>query len=251
MADVQTLYQLLLRNIHQDASSSNQKTVDSILRSIAESLKYLRSQSVYFNEKQTTIQLESGKNRYELPLDFLGIRGEVMYCQSATDTLLQPLINTPIDHLQITRPTQDDLGFESNEVFDFFISSDTNHSYYSIDTEGRYFYVGKQEGFVKLRYLADLGTIDYKHDGSNWVFRIPKTDTAITQTSTYTNKWFTDGFDVLKTRCEYYLWSREFGNTEAASTRAQIALGQSMDALSQAQNEGRARASSTQIRRWM
>lgn len=250
MADVQTLYQLLLRNIHQDASSSNQKTVDSILRSIAESLKYLRSQSVYFNEKTCIIQLESGKNKYELPQDYLGIKGDVMYFSSFTDTNFFPLTNTTIDHLLIVRPSDTELNSQSEDgVSEFFTASESNSNYYAIDNEGRFIYLGKQTGFIKLRYLADLGTIDYKHDGSNWIFRIPKTDTAITQTSTYSNRWFTDGFDILKTRCEYYLWSREFGDTETSAQKASVCLGQSMDALNQVQNEGRTRSSSTEIRR--
>ena len=249
MADVQTLYQLMLRNIHQDASSSNQKTIDSILRAISESLKYLRAQEVYFNEKLFTIQLESGKNSYALPQDFLGIKGEVQYKQSLSDSLQSPLTNTTLDHFLISRPTDIYSLYPDITPTSYFVSSEPDHNYYAVDVEGRLIYIGKQSGYVSIKYLADLGTIQYKHDGSNWIFYIPGTDTTLTHTSTYTNRWFKDGFDVLKTRTEYYLWSREFGNTEPAAARAQIALGQSMDALASLQNEGRARSSNSVIRR--
>lgn len=250
MADVRTLYQTLLRNIHQDASAVNQRTNDSILRAIAESLRYNRTTKTYFNIKSHIIPIETGVVEYNLPEDFLGLMGEVKWVESLTSPTQISMEDAGIDFVLNIRE-RDYTGDADDADAISFVPDQEDHWYFAIDNEGKKLYTGKSSGFLKLRYVADLGTIGFSHDGTNWIFTEPNTDTALTSSSTYTNKWFTEGFDVLRCRAEYYLWTREFGNTESTMQRAQIALGQWQDARDAITKETQSKKSNRRVRAWI
>lgn len=250
MADVRTLYQSLLRNIHQDAAGSNQRTTDSILRAIAESLRYNRTCKTYFNVKSYIIPIVSGTTEYDLPIDFLGLMGEVKWVESLTSPTQISMEDAGYDFVLNIRE-RDYVGDTEDSDAAAFVPNQEDHWYFAIDVEGKKLYTGKSSGYLKLRYVADLGTIDFKHDGSNWIFYEPGTSTALTSSSTYTNKWFTEGFDVLRCRAEYYLWSREFGNTESAMQRAQVCLAQWQDARDTLTKETQSKKSNRRVRAWI
>lgn len=79
--------------------------------------------------------------------------------------------------------------------------------------------------YVGGRYVKDIGTPTYKHDGSAWVFYQPDGTTPLTDT--YTNAWFTDGRDALRTRAMYYLQTNIYRDIE----NAQVALAENQDVV--------------------
>lgn len=249
MADVRTLFQTLLRNIHADGATANTKTSDSILRAISESLRYNRTAKTYFNIKSTIIPIVSGVVEYPLPDDFLGLMGEVKWVSDLNSAVNISMEDAGYDFVLNIRERDYMVDPTSTEAT--FVPNQEDHWYFAIDTEGKKLYTGKSSGYLKIRYVADLGTIDFKHDGSGWIFYEPRTSTALTSSSTYTNKWFTEGFDALRCRAEYYLWSREFGNTEAAMARAQICLGQWQDARDALTKETQSKKSNRKVRAWI
>lgn len=233
MADVQTMYQLILRELRVDATTVPQKTQDDIMLSIAEALRYNRTQEVWFNKTVFWVSLSEGIFEYDLPEDFLGIVGSVFYRPSSTtdpsQTYQRVLRDGGIDMVEELRMYPSDF----TGGYDYFAKGEAEK--FAIDDASHKIVLApipsNSDGTVHFRYLADLGTITYKHSGSAWVFYEPFTQTAITTTSTYSNAWFTEGADALRERAMYYLWSRVYGGSEEGETKAQRSLLQWQDAM--------------------
>lgn len=241
--DVQTAYRHILTLTHKETASTDQAVQDSVMRALAESMKFNRSQLTHFNNKSVVIELDESHFGYELPSDYIGLIGDVMYCASLTDNTAQyPLIQQDSDWLNQLRGV--DVSYTTDPKRDV--------GAYAIDDRGERIYVaGPSTGFIKIRYIADLGTITYKHDGTNWVFYQPFTETAITTSSTYTNLWLKDGYDAIVHRACYYLFTRDMGGTEATNNKALVHLTQWDDAMKHLTRETTKKKSLRRIRMWI
>lgn len=254
MADVQTFYQSVLRELRQDAISVPQKTKDDIMLSLAESLKYNRAFETWFNRKSHSLELEEDVFAYTLPKDFLGVVGAVFYrpfseLSTATAATQRRLRDGSQDMIEEFRYYATDFTAPVNT----FTKGEAE--LYAVDDTNRQMLFSPipstAGGRVLFRYLADLGTITYKHDGTNWTFYEPNSTTTITVTSTYTNPWFNEGIDMLRERAMYYLWSRIYGGSEEGETKAQRALLQWKDAQTRINAEGGRKQSIRTIRSWI
>jgi len=227
-----------------DTATIPTKTSDDVMLAIAESTKYLNSLEFYFNKKKWIFSLEQDKFDYQLPEDFMGVVGNVSYKPSVIDSYERPLSNGGVDLVEQMRFYHDDYtgGLRSGQPSTYAVDDSTNKMLISpIPTTG--------EGTITFRYLANLGVIKYKHDGTNFIFYEPFTGNAIA--ITYTNPWFEEGFDALRERSMYYLWSRIHGGTPESDIKAQRALLQSQDAIRKLSSEGSRRQSIQEIRRWI
>lgn len=259
--DLQTTFYQIARLLTATSTTTDATVEADILRAIAESLKYNRLRPTTFNVKSIYIELqpdsetvnEAGqtisvpKISYKLPDDYLGLIGEVMYSRNLGQGAGQvTLINQGTDMIQEWQGT--DLAMLGD--FGGRWAYDTGS--YAIDDQAKnILIVGVNEGFVKLRYIADLGTITYKNNGSAWVFYQPFTETVITKSSSYTNPWFKEGNDCLIHRAMYYLYSREYGGTEESNQKAMIHLGHWNEAINKLDAETNKKKSRKSIRQWI
>lgn len=254
MADVQTLYQSILRELRQDSTSPSQKTKDDIMLSIAEALRYNRAIETWFNRRKIYITLEEDRYAYDLPADFFGIIGPVFYRPNTDEDTV-----STVSQRKLRDGSQDMVEEYRHFATDY--SSSVNMftrgqaELYAVDDTANQILFSpipsSSDGIVHFRYLSDLGTITYKHDGTNWVFYEPGTETAISVTSTYTNAWFTEGIDMLRERTMYYLWSRVYGGSQEGEQKAQRSLLQWKDAQTRINAEGSKRQSMRTVRAWI
>lgn len=259
--DLQTTFYQIARMLKATSTTVDPVVEADILRAIAESLEYNRLRPTTFNVKNLTIQLsadqevitDSGttilvpKIAYTLPEDYLGLLGEVLYARSLGQGAGQvTLTNQGPDMIQEWRGT--DLAMLGD--FGGRWAYDTGS--YAIDDAARnILIVGVNEGYVKLRYVSDLGSIKYKNDGTSWIFYQPFTETVLTKSSTYTNAWFREGNECLIHRALYYLYSREHGGTQESNEKAMIHLGHWSESINKLDAETNRKKSRKSIRPWI
>lgn len=89
--------------------------------------------------------------------------------------------------------------------------------------------------YLELRYQKRGKPPVPSFDGTNWAFKDPYTDKAITDS--WTNEWLTDGRYLTKLRALYLLWARWYGGTEASQTKSGMYLQQWTEELNRLYGE--------------
>lgn len=212
--------QMLYRQIHQDASTVPQNVKDDIGIAICESIKFNRKSLFYFNEKRGSIKTIADQYAYNLPVGCLGIIGPVYYTPSTSDdTVRYKLKEATTDELE-------DFRFSGNDYNSYATSG--RPLLYSVDMADNRLLLApipsESEETLDFRYHADLGNPVYNYSGSAWVFSDGVGGATIADTSTYTNSWFKEAFDLIMWRAAYYLWSSIYGGTEESGAKAQTAM---------------------------
>lgn len=218
--DWTTMRQVLYRHLHQDSSTVPQAVKDDVGIAICEALRFNRKNLYHFNEKRGELATLQDEYAYKLPSDFLGFVGDVYYTPAGSDgSFRYKLKEASTDEVEGYR-------FAGNDYNSFATSG--RPLLYSVDMVGKRLLVApvcstSDEKF-EFRYLSDLGSPQYRYAGSSWAFYEGESENAISDTSTYTNAWFKEGFDVTMWRALYYLWSSIYGGTEESAAKAQTAM---------------------------
>lgn len=239
--------QTLYRHLHQDSSTVPQAVKDDVGIAICEALKFNRKNLYYFNEKRAELATKEDEYAYDLPSDFLGFVGGVYYTPSGSDGSFR---------FQLKEATTDEVEsyrFSGNDYNSFATSG--RPLLYSVDMVGKRLIVAPvcstSDEKIEFRYLSDLGSPRYRYASSAWAFYEGDTENAIADTSTYTNAWFTEAFDLTMWRALYYLWSSIYGGTEESAAKAQTAMLSHTEARLRLMDEGSKRHSKRVIRKYI
>lgn len=252
MSDIRTMFNAIIREMHQDVSSPGASIEADILRAITESLRFNRSIQTAFNTRRYQFSLNASQFIYPLPSDYLGLVGEVFYTPDSTSSYRYPLVNAGMDLVE-------ELKYYMEGDYDEGRLVTGNPLRYAVEPNEKNMYLSPMPstttGLVHLRYLQDLGTPEFLYSGSAWVFYKPgmsgvSTET-ITKASTWTTKWLTEGYDAIRSRALFYLFTREYGGTEETDLKASRYLGQWNDAIKNLRTENTKRQANWNIRKWI
>lgn len=243
MSDLTSLRAILRLELHQ-----NSAMVDV---AIADSIKHVRAEKFWFNGAAHSFTTSLDQNRYELPRDFLGLRGKVRVTPSNSTTTGRYYLHAS------TADEVEDLLFDG---VDF--ASYENRGYakrYGIDLMGKAILIAPKPDpggdLVEFKYTRDLGTPTYTI--STTLSAPPSLSPTVTLLgpngetlqSTFTNEWFKEGFKLVKERALYELWSRFHSGTEEAAIGAQGALTRYLEELVRLRGETAQISSVTKVRK--
>ena len=238
--DITTTIQSILTEMHLASST---ETLNKALVATIESLRYNRSFETFFNKKKFFLSLVADQPTYPLPIDFLGLIGSVWYSSSSSLTDKCELQDGGVELVEERRYLNETTGaWETGTP-----------SVYGIDDPGKELLLGPvpstDGAVIHFRYLADLGCPSYSISGGTYTFKKPFSEDTMTTTSTYTNRWLVDGYDAIRSRAIYYLWSRDFGGTPESDMKASKSLIQWQDAMSDLKAQSAKRLSKSEVRR--
>ena len=227
MSTLATLQAVLKAELHMNSPYIN--------GAIGDALRYVRTEELWFNQDKCYIDTVADLTEYELPDDFLQIRGDI-WCTPSTQTDTRyRLSRRTVDEVEMAKYSASD--------FDYGYGGLTSGlpRICAIDSDGKSLLVAPvvQTSGDRLffRYTKDLGTPLYSATvGSSappsaaTVFTLlgPKGETL---PSTFTNDWFTEGFTLVRAKAVHYLWTRYHGGTEEAMMKAQNAYSEYNDEL--------------------
>jgi len=217
-------------------------------------LNKLRSEPLDFNVAKYDLSLSTDRSSYPLPKDFVGLRGRV-YCTPSgqSDSARYEISPRSPDELEKYKYGIDD--YRGGETIG-------QPKWYAIDHNGREFLVApipsEQGDKIYFKYTKDLGTP--KLSASVTASTPPNSATATmtllspdggTLESTFTNAWFKEGFDAVRSLALYNLYARWHSGGENASQRAQIYLLQHVDELQRLRGESALKQSVRSIRKYL
>lgn len=242
MSDLATMKQQLLRDIHIDSTTSGSVADSDVSLAIIESIKYNRRYNLGFNQTTGVLLTEANVQKYQLPADYLGMSGEVLYSTSSTGTDgKKALVNRPLDFVEVNRYLDEEVSssLEIGTPWCYGIDpKDKRIAFSPIPSS-----TGER---IEFTYVRDCGTPEFKYTGSAWAFYKPNTLDAIT--GTFTNEYFTDAYYLVYNRAAFILWSRPRGGTEEATIRAQASLQMWAEELSRMRAEANKIVSGAAVR---
>lgn len=218
MSDLATLRAVLKAELH-----TNSPYIDL---AIADAIRFVRNEPLWFNGERYTFSTVADKYSYDLPEDFLGVRGD-FYCtpDGSTASGRYTLMRKSADEIEALlytssewdgfattgRPKMIGIDLASRKVLVAPIPSDGGDDIY-------------------FKYTKDLGTPTYTATTSSST--PPSLATVVTLkdpdgsaiSSTFTNEWFTEGFVLVQARALYELWTRFHGGGEGTMARANSAM---------------------------
>lgn len=245
MADLATMREHLLRDLHIDTEPSGSEGTDDVTKAIIESIAYNRRFHLKFTEKKTTIVTEGGKRDYTLPADFISLVSEP-YIQTSTESYNKVLLHyRPMDWIEENemRGTEWETAITTGEPRFYGIDKSTKKLCLVPipDSSGH---------IVRFTYQFDPGTPHFKYTSNAWTYYEPGT-LEKTIAATYTNLWFTEGYWLIYNRAAYLLWTRTYGGTEEATMRSQLHLQQWAEELARLRTESAKYDSPSEVRRWI
>lgn len=235
--------QSLLRDLHIDSTTSGSVADSDVTLAIIESIRYNRRYNLGFNQSLCKIYTESGVQKHDLPEDFLGICGDVLYASNSTDGITgkRRIEFRPLDWIDANM-------YKDSEGADYL-----NLGLpwcYGIDPKGpkiAFSPIPSNTGeIIEFPYIRDCGTPLFKYTGSAWAFYKP--NSLDTLPSDYTNEYFNEAYHLVMNRAAFILWQRPYGGTEEASLRGQSALQLWADELNRMRAEANRIVGGQQVR---
>lgn len=212
MSDHQTLRKMIMEELDRPNDSTY---VD---RAIVEALRYHRADHFWFNEGYFELVTTQGQWAYDLPADFIRQIGHVYFTRASSPTDRKVLRNKTSDYVEQARY----LGTDPDHwgTWESGMSSGTPSCYALYDGQLVLSPMADTTGDkINGRYVRDLGIPTVLYDGSNWQLYLPNTSST-TLPATYTNDWYKDGQDLIRTRTNYILYTRYYKNPDAAQSAA-------------------------------
>lgn len=245
--DWTTLRQLLYRQLHLDSSTVATAVKDDVGVAICEAIKFNRSDSYWFNMARGFITSKNGDYAYPLPTGFMSLIGPVYYT---------PAGSVDETRYQLQEATVDEIESQKFIGNDYNVLPRPGHARtYAVDMADMRLLTSPSSSadgdIFEFRYQIDPGTPRYRYSGSAWAFYEPDNETAISDTSTYTNIWFQDALDLTMWRALYYLWSSIYGGTEEATMKANLALQSWLEVKNKLRAETAKRMSKRMVRKYI
>jgi len=219
---------------------------------IAEAIKFCRNEEYWFNSAKHEFQTIADTYQYELPADFLSIRGDVFVAPDGSAGTRYAIRHMSLDELESYLFTLSEWdGYQTTG----------RAKVYAIDNASRKIHLGPTPSnsgdTIYFRYTRDLGTPTYTATTAS--SSPPSLATVVTLldpdgsalSSTYTNEWFKEGFDLIRNRAMYYLWTRYHGGTEEANARAQNYLMQFLEERNRIRGESTDKTSPRLVKRYI
>ena len=217
MSTLATLQAILKAELH-----SNSPFVDA---AIAQAFRDVRGEELSFNSKKYTLTTVADVNEYPLPDDYLGMRGDIHCSPSGSATVRYPLKRSTVDEVE-------SYLFSISEYAAYETSG--RAKLVALDGPGHRLLLAPKPSSggdtIFFRYTCDLGTPVYSATvTSSAPPSLTQTTTLLspdggTIETTFTNAWFKEGFELLRSRASYILWSTYHSGTEEAQLKAQTQL---------------------------
>lgn len=240
-----TLKTEIIRELHQDATSVPSSVSADVQRAICDSIRYNRRYGLIFNVRKGKIYTVADEYKYSLPTGFMAMVGEVFFTPAAGDVDTSgriPMREMGLDLVEEIRYPRAD--YDNSEITG-------TPQWYGIDQNENALVVSPKPSvtgnIIEFRYIADLGTPAYRYTGSAWSFYVQDTMEAIDDN--FTNAWFTEGAELIKSRALATLWSGIYGGTQEAAAKTQAYLQRWAEELVRMRAESAKRASKRNVRR--
>lgn len=252
MADLQTMRQELLGELHidPDTSDTDSQVTNDVTRAIIESIRYNRRHRFGFNERWGVIVLTASVDTYDLPGDFIGLVPDMVF-SVPNDGYLErrKMKSLPLQHAHqlgqsvIAEPSFREIGTPFA---------------YAIDAGSRQMIVYPKpltsSDTIEYMYVADVGTPVAKYTGSAWAFYVPPEDGNIANASTtlpatHTSPWFQEAYGLVFCRAAYILLTRKYGGIQGSEAKAAQYISQWAENLNLLRAETRMMRSVTEVRK--
>lgn len=252
MSDLQTMRQLILRELHvdPDTSDTGSQVTNDVNIAIIEAIRFNRKYRFPWNERWYTFQTVSNKDRYELPKDFLGLIPDTVFSVPSNDFLHKSKLKSiPIQQAnQVQQSSVASIAYR--EVGAPFA--------YAIDPGSRSFVVlpipSSDGDAIEFMYVADVGTPVMKYTGSAWAFYAPPetgvvTTAAETLPATFSNPWFQEAFWLTFCRAMHILLTRTYGGLQGSVEKANQYITQWAEQLNSLRSEARMMRGAFELRK--
>lgn len=238
-----------MRAIIKTELRNNSPYVDA---AIAESIKFCRNEEYWFNGGKHSFLTQADTYKYDLPSEYLSIRGEVFVRPNGSDGTRYVARHISLDDLE-------SYLFSLSEWDGYQSTGRTK--VFAVDNIERKIYLGPTPSSdgdeIYFRYTRDLGTPVYTATTTSSA--PPSLATVVTLLgpdgqalpSSFSNEWFKEGFDLIRNRALYYLWSRFHGGTEESQMKAQNYLMQFLEEKMRLIGESTSKTSPTLVRRYI
>lgn len=254
MADIQTMTQHLLREVHidPDTTDANSQVTNDVKIAIIEAIRFNRKYRLGFNDAWYTFTSEVDVDRYPLPVDYLGLVQDSVYTVPSYDYMSKTKLKSiPLQQAnQVRQSSVASIAYrESGPPYAF-----------AIDTSERELVllpIPSQSGdIIEFQYIADIGTPVFKYSGSAWVFYEPQElgsmdNVVTTLSSTFTNAWFQEAYWLTFYRAAQMLLLGPYGGSPGAEQKAQSYAALWQEQLNALRSEVRMMRSATEIRAYI
>ena len=240
-----------MRAVLQAALHMNSPYIDG---AIADAIQQNRDEEFAFNGARTTLQTAAGVKEYPLPQDFISLRGKVYVTPAGnTDSSGRyPLKHVTLDELEETLYFGSDYGIYQESGFP---------RRFAIDKAGMLMLIAPVPtsggDVLFFRYTKDVGVPRYTATTSTTsppslqtVFTLLGPD-GQTLPSSFANAWFDQGFELIRSRALYILWTQYHSGTEEAQQASQIALQQWLEETLKQRGTASAAESIDSIRKFL
>lgn len=214
---------------------------------------FVRHEPFWFNGSEFTLQTSADVFRYPLASEFLSIRGNV-YCtpsgmEGSSRYAMKPYTVDQVEEMR----------FVSSEWNGWEASGRPQG--YAIDLSGKFMLISPNPttsgDTIFFRCTIDIGAPRYT--ATTTLVGPPALSPTITLTgpdgealpANFTNAWFTDGFELIKSRAAYQLWSRYHGGNEAAQVGANSTLAAFLEEMQRLRSDTGNIQSVTRVRRYL
>ena len=220
---------------------------------IADAIRHVRSERLWFNGNRHSFLTVANQYQYQLPADFLGIRGKV-YCTSSTDST---------SRYRLQPATADELEeylYEGYDGYDSIQNTGVPRKY-AIDLMDKVMLIGPipSDGGdgISFKYTKDLGTPTYTISTTNSA--PPSLSPTVTLAgpngetleSTYKTEWFGEGFKLVKERALYELFTRFHAGTDDSAQQGTAALTRYLEELQRLRGETAQTQSNITVRKYL
>lgn len=242
-----------MRTILKSELRQNSPYIDG---AIADSIDYNKSEVLKFNGGSHTIMTQEDVHSYQLPKDFISLRGDVYITpESGSDNNKMRMGSSSVDMVEellfSDYPTGSESDSGSPRVYAITNFGDPSPNLLIAPRPS----TGGDALF--FRYTKDIGSPKFS---ATFEAVSPPTlaptftllgENGDTLPSTYTSAWFTEGRELVRSRAMYYLWTRYHGGTEEASVKAQAALMQWTEEILRHRKEVAMSSIPKQVRRYI
>lgn len=245
MSDIRTMIEQVVRETRIDNAESGSQAESDVKIAIIDAMDFHKKDVFWFNKSWASMQLSIGQYRYQLPLDFLSVTGDVTLVAASNDPasrrrLFPATLNEVIESSYVgTDPSESIL---TGTPAKWAVDGSTNELILipvpSVDGDR-----------IEFQYSVNFGIPSYAYSGSAWAFYEPNTIDALS--ATFTSPWLAQdkGYKLIFFKTAYTLLSGVYGGTEQSALRANEYVKKWYEELGRLKGESTKRSSAPAIRR--
>lgn len=216
-----------IATLQADVELALRKRSPFVIPAIVDAFRHVRNEEFWFNGASYTFETEDSRVFYDLPDDFLKVRGAVFLRDSLTSNSRLELIPMTLDELERYRFGHFDTdGFYHSELQGSSIA-------YALDRVGKRIGLAPETSggdVVEMRYTRDFGTPTYS--ASTTTSAPPSLSATYTMltpdggtfNADFSTPMLEHGYKLLKERALYELYSNYEGGNEQMAANSQRAL---------------------------